>query len=97
LELVDARFSFIFQGFPRHTLYRSLGLCLVVATPDPSIHMQLVNQVWKGVAKLPTIENYVTCAEVWIQFILKHFSVSFTDASCMTVPRLPITSWRQSF
>ncbi|CAG0921980.1 unnamed protein product [Notodromas monacha] len=66
--------------FSLHLLYRSLGLCLVVADPEPETRLQLVNKVWKGVGKLSSAEAYVSCAEVWIQFVLKHFSTKEVNA-----------------
>ncbi|KAG1676021.1 UPF0505 protein C16orf62 [Nymphon striatum] len=40
------------SGFPRHILFRTLGLCLVVADPIEEEKLQILNEVWKVVTKL---------------------------------------------
>lgn len=35
-------------GFPRHLLYRSLGLCVVVADPPEDQRLVLLNEVWSS-------------------------------------------------
>ncbi|XP_076309475.1 VPS35 endosomal protein-sorting factor-like isoform X2 [Tachypleus tridentatus] len=61
-------------GFPKHLLYRTLGLCLVVADPPDDQRLQMLNEVWKVVTKLKNPADYMSCAEVWIEYPVKHFS-----------------------
>ena len=37
--------------------------------------LQLLNEVWKNVTKFPDPNHYISCAEIWIEFTLKNFSV----------------------
>ncbi|CAH1794199.1 unnamed protein product [Owenia fusiformis] len=62
------------MGFPKHLLYRSLGTCLVMADPPEEHRLQILNDVWKVVMKLSNPSDYMSCTEVWIEFVVKHFS-----------------------
>uniref|UniRef100_T1JKK3 VPS35 endosomal protein-sorting factor-like n=1 Tax=Strigamia maritima TaxID=126957 RepID=T1JKK3_STRMM len=61
-------------GFPKHFLFRTLGLCLVVADPHENVKLQVLNDVWKIVTKLKNPSHYMSCAEIWIEYTVKHFS-----------------------
>nr|KAG5704115.1 hypothetical protein BaRGS_009645 [Batillaria attramentaria] len=61
------------QGFPKHLLQQSLGRCLVVAETPEDQKLSVLNEVWKSVVKLKNPGDYITCAEVWIEFVVKHF------------------------
>ncbi|XP_013393417.1 UPF0505 protein C16orf62 homolog [Lingula anatina] len=61
-------------GFPKHMLYCSLGGCLVLASPPEDQRLAVLNEVWKVVMKLKNPLDYITCAEVWIEYVAKHFS-----------------------
>ncbi|XP_064600257.1 VPS35 endosomal protein-sorting factor-like [Liolophura sinensis] len=60
-------------GFPKHLLYRTLGLCLVMADPPSDQRLGVLNDVWKVVMKLKQPADYISCAEVWIEYVVKHF------------------------
>ncbi|KAG8173555.1 hypothetical protein JTE90_003498, partial [Oedothorax gibbosus] len=77
LELVEIMKECDDSGFPKHLLFRTLGLCLVVADPPESERLQILNDVWKIVTKLKNPADYMSCAEVWIEYAVKHFTVSF--------------------
>ncbi|CAL1536882.1 unnamed protein product [Lymnaea stagnalis] len=59
-------------GLPKHLLYRTLGLCLVVAETPEDQRLSVLNEVWKAVVKLKNPSDYIGCAEVWIEFVVKH-------------------------
>ncbi|KAL8591014.1 hypothetical protein ACOMHN_021779 [Nucella lapillus] len=60
-------------GFPKHLLHQSLGHCLVLADPPEDQKLAVLNEVWKCVIKLKNPADYIACAEVWIEFVVKHF------------------------
>ncbi|KAK3713118.1 hypothetical protein RRG08_036730 [Elysia crispata] len=60
-------------GLPKHTLYRTFGLCLVVAQTPEDQQLSVLNEVWKVVVKLKNPADYISCAEVWIEYVVKHF------------------------
>ncbi|GAB6020434.1 hypothetical protein CHUAL_003128 [Chamberlinius hualienensis] len=62
------------SGFPKHLLFRTLGLCLIVADPPENQRLQILNEVWKVVGRLKNISEYMKCAEVWVEYPVKHFS-----------------------
>ena len=59
-------------------LFRTLGLCLALADPPSEHRLQILNDVWRVVSHLADPGHYVSCAEVWIQFAVRHFSVCIT-------------------
>ncbi|PNF32010.1 UPF0505 protein C16orf62-like protein [Cryptotermes secundus] len=62
------------EGFPQYLLFRTLGLCLALADPPAEHRLQILNDVWRVVSRLTDAGHYVSCAEVWIQFAVRHFS-----------------------
>ncbi|XP_042908545.1 VPS35 endosomal protein-sorting factor-like isoform X2 [Parasteatoda tepidariorum] len=73
-ELVEIMKECDDSGFPKHLLFRTLGLCLISADPPENEKLQLLNDIWKIVTKLKNPADYMSCAEVWIEYIVKHFS-----------------------
>ncbi|XP_038064522.1 VPS35 endosomal protein-sorting factor-like [Patiria miniata] len=61
-------------GFPKHHLYRSLGTNLALANPPQQQRLSVLNEVWKTVMKLRKPEDYISCAEVWIEYPCRHFT-----------------------
>jgi len=60
-------------------LFRTLGLCLALADPPAEHRLQVLNDVWRVVSCLTNAGHYVSCAEVWVQFAVRHFSVRGSD------------------
>ncbi|ESO85799.1 hypothetical protein LOTGIDRAFT_195736 [Lottia gigantea] len=60
-------------GLPKHLLYRTHGLCLVMADPPADQKLTVLNDVWKVVTKLKNPSEYIGCAETWIEFVAKNF------------------------
>ncbi|XP_045704809.1 VPS35 endosomal protein-sorting factor-like isoform X2 [Phyllostomus hastatus] len=61
-------------GFPKHLLFRSLGLNLALADPPEGDRLQILNEAWKVITKLKNPQDYINCAEVWIEYTCKHFT-----------------------
>ncbi|XP_059139678.1 VPS35 endosomal protein-sorting factor-like [Physella acuta] len=59
-------------GLPKHLLHRTLGLCLVVAETPEDQRLAVLNEVWKAVVKLKNGSDYISCAEVWIEYVVKY-------------------------
>ncbi|XP_065588372.1 VPS35 endosomal protein-sorting factor-like isoform X2 [Cyrtonyx montezumae] len=62
------------SGFPKHLLFRSLGLNLALADPPENDHLQILNEAWKVITKLKNPQDYINCAEVWVEYTCKHFT-----------------------
>lgn len=65
-----------FLGYPQYLLMRTLGLCIALCDPPVEQRLQILNEVWKLVTKLRNPTHYMSCAEVWIQFTVSHFTVN---------------------
>uniref|UniRef100_A0A8V0YXJ6 VPS35 endosomal protein-sorting factor-like n=1 Tax=Gallus gallus TaxID=9031 RepID=A0A8V0YXJ6_CHICK len=63
------------SGFPKHLLFRSLGLNLALADPPENDHLQILNEAWKVITKLKNPQDYINCAEVWVEYTCRHFTV----------------------
>ncbi|KAG8558157.1 hypothetical protein GDO81_016885 [Engystomops pustulosus] len=61
-------------GFPKHLLFRSLGLNLALADPPENDRLQILNEAWKVITKLKVPEDYINCAEVWVEYTCRHFT-----------------------
>ncbi|PFX19484.1 UPF0505 protein C16orf62 [Stylophora pistillata] len=53
-------------GFPKHHLYKSLGMNLSLCDPPEAQRLQILS------------EDYIACAEAWIEYVCKNFTVSTT-------------------
>uniref|UniRef100_A0A8D2QT84 VPS35 endosomal protein-sorting factor-like n=1 Tax=Zosterops lateralis melanops TaxID=1220523 RepID=A0A8D2QT84_ZOSLA len=62
------------SGFPKHLLFRSLGLNLALADPPENDRLQILNEAWKVITKLKNPQDYVNCAEVWVEYTCRHFT-----------------------
>ncbi|XP_035573343.1 VPS35 endosomal protein-sorting factor-like isoform X4 [Canis lupus baileyi] len=62
------------SGFPKHLLFRSLGLNLALADPPEGDRLQILNEAWKVITKLKNPQDYINCAEVWVEYTCKHFT-----------------------
>ncbi|KAL3877496.1 hypothetical protein ACJMK2_035196 [Sinanodonta woodiana] len=60
-------------GFPKHFLFRTLGLCLVIAHPPEDQKLAVLNEAWKPVMKLKNPTDYIICAEIWMEYVVKNF------------------------
>ncbi|XP_078273677.1 VPS35 endosomal protein-sorting factor-like isoform X3 [Rhinoraja longicauda] len=62
------------SGFPKHLLFQSLGLNLAWADPPENDKLQILNVAWKVITKLKNPQDYINSAEVWIDYICRHFA-----------------------
>ncbi|XP_047233035.1 VPS35 endosomal protein-sorting factor-like isoform X2 [Girardinichthys multiradiatus] len=62
------------SGFPKHLLYRSLGRSLACADPPESERLTILNDAWKVITKVRNPQDYMNCAEIWVEFTCRHFT-----------------------
>ncbi|XP_063286402.1 VPS35 endosomal protein-sorting factor-like [Pelobates fuscus] len=62
------------SGFPKHLLFRSLGLNVALADPPENDRLQILNEAWKVITKLRNPQDYINCAEVWVEYTCRHFT-----------------------
>nr|XP_046233365.1 VPS35 endosomal protein-sorting factor-like isoform X2 [Scatophagus argus] len=61
-------------GFPKHLLFGSLGRSLTCADPPESERLTILNEAWKVITKVRNPQDYVNCAEIWVEFTCRHFT-----------------------
>ncbi|XP_041818349.1 VPS35 endosomal protein-sorting factor-like isoform X2 [Chelmon rostratus] len=61
-------------GFPKHLLFGSLGRSLACADPPESERLTILNEAWKVVTKVRSPQDYINCAEIWVEFTCRHFT-----------------------
>ncbi|XP_030068287.1 VPS35 endosomal protein-sorting factor-like [Microcaecilia unicolor] len=62
------------SGFPKHLLFRSLGINLALADPPENDRLQILNEAWKVITKLKSPQDYINCAEKWVEYTCRHFT-----------------------
>ncbi|KAJ8246244.1 hypothetical protein GJAV_G00265420 [Gymnothorax javanicus] len=61
-------------GFPKHLLFRSLGRSLACADPPENERLPILNEAWKVITKVRSPQDYINCAEIWVEFTCRHFT-----------------------
>ena len=55
-------------------LYYTLGVALVAVAPPKEQRLVILNEVWKVVAKIQNPGDYLEIAQIFIEYLLQHFS-----------------------
>lgn len=58
--------------FPHYKLYRTLGVNLALKPPPFGDELVILREVWSVVTKIDVIENYMTVADIFVEYTLKH-------------------------
>ncbi|KAJ4925902.1 hypothetical protein JOQ06_008088, partial [Pogonophryne albipinna] len=61
-------------GFPKHLLFGSLGRSVACVDPPESERLTILNEAWKVVTKVRSPQDYINCAEIWVEFTCRHFA-----------------------
>ncbi|XP_063748975.1 VPS35 endosomal protein-sorting factor-like isoform X2 [Eleginops maclovinus] len=61
-------------GFPKHLLFGSLGRSVACADPPEPERLTILNEAWKVVTKVRSPQDYINCAEIWVEFTCRHFT-----------------------
>lgn len=56
-------------------LYYTLGVALVQIAPPKEQRLPILNDVWKVVAKLQNTAEYLEISQIFVEYLLQHFSV----------------------
>eukprot|EP00049_Salpingoeca_infusionum_P003952 m.73039 g.73039 ORF g.73039 m.73039 type:complete len:934 (+) comp12354_c1_seq1:63-2864(+) len=68
------------DGLPIAQLFASLGTNLVLAAPAESDRRAILEEVWSVVRRITRVKEYLSCAEVWIEYPVKYFGPREVDA-----------------
>lgn len=69
------------EDLPQHLLLRTLGLCVSVCPPPSEQQRQVLAAVWKFISGLSVAEQYISCAEVWMQYTVQCFGVKSSETT----------------
>ncbi|KAN0025999.1 hypothetical protein ACTFIV_006979 [Dictyostelium citrinum] len=66
-------------SYPKYQLYSTFGVNLVLGHPPKNQILSILNDVWKVVTNFENIKDYISVAEVFIEYVLTHCSEKETD------------------
>ncbi|EGC31165.1 hypothetical protein DICPUDRAFT_50342 [Dictyostelium purpureum] len=66
-------------SYPKYQLYSTFGVNLVLGHPPKTQILSILNEVWKVVTNFENIKDYISVAEVFIEYVLTHCSIKETD------------------
>lgn len=65
------------DGITKSQLFRSLGIMLNNVPPPLEHRQEVLKNVWSVISTFTDASEYITCVEIWSQYIAKYFGVSF--------------------
>ncbi|XP_074035447.1 VPS35 endosomal protein-sorting factor-like isoform X3 [Leptinotarsa decemlineata] len=74
LEFLEMMVNCSDQGIPLYVLLRTLGLCVSVCPPPSEQRKQILNIVWKFISSFSKPNEFIACAEAWVQYVVLYFS-----------------------
>jgi len=66
-------------SYPKYQLYSTFGVNLVLGHPPQNQIKTILNDVWKVVTNFENIKDYISVAEVFIEYVLTHCSIKEAD------------------
>lgn len=67
--------------------YRRLGEKLIELAPSDSAKLPLLREVWRVVTHFTALQEYLSVADIWVEFTLRHFGAAELDALCGDIRR----------
>lgn len=62
--------------------YRRLGEKLIELPPSDSARLPLLREVWRVVTHFTALSEYLSVAEIWVEYTLRHFGLAEIDVLC---------------
>ncbi|KYQ92028.1 hypothetical protein DLAC_06857 [Tieghemostelium lacteum] len=66
-------------SYPKYQLYCTFGINLVLGHPPKEQILSILNDVWKVVTNFENLKDYISVAEVFIEYVLTHCSNKEAD------------------
>ena len=79
LELVSILAEANSEGITRGTLFRQLGNILSLFPPPTEQRFMVLNEAWKTINTITDVADYVSCVELWSQYVAAHFDSSIVN------------------
>lgn len=67
------------EGITKGTLFRQLGNIVSLFPPPVDQRVAVFNEAWKTVNTITNIGDYMSCIELWSQYIASNFDTSTID------------------
>lgn len=67
------------DGVTRGTLFRQLGNILSLFPPPIDQRLMVLNEAWKTINTITNIADYMSCVELWSQYVAAHFDSSIVN------------------
>ena len=69
----------LIDTYPKHQLWATLGINLVLSAPAEDKRLEILNRVWNHVSALDKPDEYVRVAEAWIEYPLHYLGTAEVD------------------
>jgi hypothetical protein len=73
LDLVSILADANNEGITRGVLFRQLGNILSLFPPPIDQRLMVLNEAWKTINTITNVSDYVSCVELWSQYVASHF------------------------
>lgn len=67
------------EGITRGALFRQLGNILSLFPPPLDQRLMVLNEAWKTINTITNVADYVSCVELWSQYVAAHFDSSIVN------------------
>lgn len=67
------------DGVTRGTLFRQLGNILSLFPPPLEQRLMVLNEAWKTISTITNVSDYVSCVELWAQYVSANFDSSIVN------------------
>lgn len=67
------------DGVTRGTLFRQLGNILSLFPPPFEQRLMVLNEAWKTISTITNVSDYVSCVELWAQYVSANFDSSIVN------------------
>lgn len=79
LELVAILADCNNEGISRGALFRQLGNILSLFPPPLEQRLMVLNEAWKTINTITDVADYVSCVELWSQYVAANFDSSIVN------------------
>lgn len=67
------------EGITRGVLFRQLGNILSLFPPPIDQRLMVLNEAWKTINTITNVADYVSCVELWSQYVAANFECEIVD------------------
>lgn len=79
LDLVSILADSNYEGITRGALFRQLGNILSLFPPPIDQQLMVLNEAWKTINTITNIADYVSCVELWSQYVSANFDSAIVN------------------